>query len=221
MAKLTPSCPSSLLTNESSKKDRKTGITQLPPIPLLSAEPAPSHHFIWPETSRHQWLPGSPSPLDRTFVLKTPQSPAHVGICLLSSSPPFEPPCLVLSSGLSTGYRGGEGACASGYGSLSHHTTITCRQVCGQTIVGTLRSVHVQTLVENLPASYLTHVLVIGLLGPALPLYLYLKCLLSLSASHFTLAADLLSEIPPALLQAEVYGRWSPVLPLPSRAMLA
>jgi hypothetical protein len=60
-----------------------------------------------------------------------------------------------------------------------------------------------------------------GLLLPALPFSLELKCLLYLSASHCVLAADLPSEIRRALFEAEVYGRSIAVLPLASRAKFA
>jgi len=56
------------------------------------------------------------------------------------------------------------------------------------------------------------------LLVPVLPLSLYLKCLLHLSASHFALAADFPSEIRLALFEALVYGRSITELPLASRA---
>jgi hypothetical protein len=129
------------------KTERKKGITPLPPMPLPSPEPAPYRHFIWAETSRLPWPPGSPSPLGRTLLWKTAQRPARVGICPLSSPSPFPPPSIVLSAGLSTGCSGGRGAPASGSGSLSLHTTSICRHLGGRTVLGRLRWVHARTLV--------------------------------------------------------------------------
>jgi len=67
-------------------------------------------------------------------------------------------------------------------------------------------------------ASGFTLVMGIGLLVPTVPLSLYLKCLLHLSASHSALDADLSLEIHLALFEAEVNGRSITALPLASRA---
>jgi hypothetical protein len=47
----------------------------------------------------------------------------------------------------------------------------------------------------------------------------HLKCLLHLSASHLTLAADVPSEISLAIIEVEIYGRSATVSPPASQAM--
>jgi hypothetical protein len=63
-------------------------------------------------------------------------------------------------------------------------------------------------------ASDFTLVIGIGLMVATFSLSLYLKCLLHLSASHFTLAADHPVEIRLAEFDAEVYYRSITVLRL-------
>jgi hypothetical protein len=67
-------------------------------------------------------------------------------------------------------------------------------------------------------ASDFTLVIRIGLLVPPLPLTMWLKCMLHLSASQFALAADLPLEIHLVQFEAEVYSHSITVLPLASRA---
>jgi len=158
MAELPRRYPSSLFTNERYGKTerqnrrqtgRKKGITPSPPPSLLSPGPEPAHYryFTWVDTSRLQSQPGSPSLLGGTLLWKTAQGPACGGICPLSSPSPFPPPSIMLSAGLSTGCSGGRGAPASGFGSLSLHTTSSCRHLGGRTVSGRLQWTHARTLV--------------------------------------------------------------------------
>ena len=74
---------------------------------------------------------------------------------------------------------------------------------------------------KYLAVSNFVLVITTGLLDPILHLRLKLKCLVHLSASHFGLAVDHLSEIRLALFEAEVYGRSNAVIPLGSRETFA
>jgi len=147
MVELPTRYPSSSLTNERQEEDKKKGITPLPPMPLPSPEPAPYRYIIWSETSRRPCPPGSPSLFRCTLLWNTAQKPARVGICPLSSPPPFPPISIVLAAGLSTGCSGGRGALASWSGSLSLHTTSMCCDFGGQTVLGRLWWVYAYTVI--------------------------------------------------------------------------
>ena len=115
--------------------------------PALTPPPA------WAGTSRHPWLPGSPSPLYRTSPERAAQILARVGICPLSI-PLLSPPLSrAFSAGLSIGCSGGRGVPASGSGPppcLRRHTTSICRRLGVRTVSSTCPLARAQTSVGRI-----------------------------------------------------------------------
>jgi len=103
---------------------------------------------FWAGTSRHQWPPGSPSPLGRISLWRAAQRLSRVGICPLSIPLPSPPSSRAFSAGLSIGCSGGRDAPASGLPScLRRRTTSTCRRLGVRTVLGTSPLARVRTSV--------------------------------------------------------------------------
>jgi len=110
--------------------------------------PALTPPLAWAGTSRHQWLPGSPSPLYRTSPWRAAQRLARVGIYLLSILLLSSPLSRAFSAGLSIGCNGGRGVPVSGPPSYLHRrTTSICHRLGVRTVSSTCLLAHAQTSV--------------------------------------------------------------------------
>jgi hypothetical protein len=114
----------------------------------MGRPPALTPPLAWAGTSRHQWLPGSPSPLYPTSPWRAAQRLARVGICPLSIPSLFPPLSRAYSAGLSIGCSGGRDVPMSGPPSYLHcRTTSTCRRLGVRTVLGTCPLARVRTSV--------------------------------------------------------------------------
>jgi hypothetical protein len=107
--------------------------------------------LFWAGTSRHQWLPGSPSPLYRISPWRAAQRLARVGICPISIPSLFPPLSRAFSAGLSIGCSGGRDVPASGPPScFRRRTTSICRRLGVRTVSGTCPLPRVRTSVGRI-----------------------------------------------------------------------
>jgi hypothetical protein len=103
---------------------------------------------VWAGTSRHQWPPGSPSPLYRTFPWRAAQRLARVGICPLSTLLLSPPPFRAFFADLSTSCIGERAVPASGPPScLRRRTTSICRHLGVRTVSSTCSLARARTSV--------------------------------------------------------------------------
>ena len=102
---------------------------------------------FWAATSRHQWLPGSPSLLGRISLWRAAQRLSSVGICPLSISSLFPLLFRASSAGLSIGCSGGRDVRASGQSYIRRCTTSISHRLGVRTVLGTSPLAHVRTSV--------------------------------------------------------------------------
>ena len=92
---------------------------------------------FWAGTYRHQWPPGSPSPLRHISLCRAAQRLSHVGIGPLSIPSLFPLLSRVSSAGLSIGCSGGRDLPAAGLSCFCRRTTSICDRLSVRTILGT------------------------------------------------------------------------------------
>ena len=106
--------------------------------------------LFWAGTSRHQWPPGSPSPLGRISLWRVAQRLSHVGICPLSIPSLFALHSRASSAGLSIGCSGGRDFPTSGPSGFRRSTTSIRHCLGVQTVSGTCPLAHVWTSVGRI-----------------------------------------------------------------------
>jgi len=119
--------------------------------PVYTPPPVARRHVLlrsfWAGTSRHQWPPGSPSPLGRISLWRAGQRPSGVGTGHLSILSLFPLLSRASSACLAIGCSGGGDVPASGPSCFHRRITSICHHLGVRTVFGTSRLARVRTSV--------------------------------------------------------------------------